>query len=87
MHFAVYKMCYRTELDHIINPWRMHEGYGTWFVIHSFCPSSCKDKRPLLRAGKVMSMISMTMGCNVTRGFAKVPSFLSYGWLTLTRSV
>ena len=37
----------------IINPRRMREGYGTWFVIR--CPSSCREQRSLLRAGKVMT--------------------------------
>ena len=37
--------------------------------LSSFCPSSCRDKRSLLRAGKVMSMTSSTMACNQTRGF------------------
>ena len=51
------------------NPRRMHEGYGTCSVIHSFYPSSCRDQQSLLHAGKVMSMISMTMACKFTRGF------------------
>ena len=37
----------------MINPQRMREGYGTWFVIR--CPSSCRDQRSLLCAGKVMT--------------------------------
>ena len=54
-----------------INP--RPEGYGTCSVIrsfvHSFCPSSCRDERSFLRAGKVMSMTSSTMACNLTRRF------------------
>ena len=59
----------------IINPRRMRERVtvlGLSFVhsfIHSFCPSSYRDQRSLLRAGKVMSVISTTMACNLTRGF------------------
>ena len=37
----------------VINPRRMREGYGTWFAIR--CPSSCREQRSLLRAGKVMT--------------------------------
>ena len=37
----------------VINPRRMREGYGTWFVIR--CPSSCREQRSLLRSGKVMA--------------------------------
>ena len=37
----------------VINPRHMREGYGTWFAIR--CPSSCRDQRSLLRAGKVMT--------------------------------
>ena len=72
-----YQCCYA-----LIKPWRMRKGYDTCSVIR--CPSSCRDQRSLLCTGKVMSMISMTMACIVTRGFAKVPSFSSYDWLTLT---
>ena len=42
-----------TMTNVLINPRRMREGYGTWFVIR--CPSSCRDQRSLLRAGKVMT--------------------------------
>ena len=55
----------------LVNP--RPEGYGTCSVIrsfvHSFCPSSCRDERSFLRAGKVMSMTSSTMACNLTRRF------------------
>ena len=37
----------------VINPRRMREGYGSWFAIR--CPSSCREQRSLLRAGKVMT--------------------------------
>ena len=37
--------------------------------VHSFCPSSCRDHRSLLKLGKGMNRLSTTMACNVTRGF------------------
>ena len=61
------------SISDIINPRRMREGYGTWFVIrsfiHSFCPMSCRDHRSLLKLGKGMNRLSTTMACNVTHGF------------------
>ena len=61
----------RSFVHSFINP--RPEGYGTCSVIrsfvHSFCPSSCRDERSFLRAGKVMSMTSSTMACNLTRRF------------------
>ena len=43
----------RLVVRSFINPRRMREGYGTWFVIR--CPSSCREQRSLLRSGKVMA--------------------------------
>ena len=61
----------KASIKTVINP--RPEGYGTCSVIrsfvHSFCPSSCRDERSFLRAGKVMSMTSSTMACNLTRRF------------------
>ena len=57
------------EFKLVINPRRMREGYGTQFVIHSVCPTSCRDHRTLLKLGKGMNRLSTTMACNVTRGF------------------
>ena len=37
--------------------------------IHSVCPMSCRDHRSLLKLGKGINRLSMTMACNVTRGF------------------
>ena len=37
--------------------------------VHSFCPSSCRDHRSLLKLGKSMNRLSTTIACNVTRGF------------------
>ena len=77
---GVFRIC-AWDADHIhkyltftvINPRRMREGYGTWFVVrsfvHSFCPSSCRDHRTLLKLGKGVNRLSTTMACNVTRGF------------------
>ena len=38
-------------------------------LVRSFCPSSCRDHRSLLKLGKGINRLSMTMACNVTRGF------------------
>ena len=76
---------------HVVNPRRMREGYGTCSVIRSFVHYvafvlSTELQRPSLTSeGKGMNRLSTTMACNLTRGaFAKVLSFSSYGWLTLT---
>ena len=39
--------------------------------VHSFCPSSYRDHRSLLKLGKGMNRLSTTMACNVTRGFCQ----------------
>ena len=48
--------------------------------VRSFFPLCCRDQRSFLHAGKVMSMITTTMACKVTRGLC-CSAFVLKLWL------
>ena len=49
--------------------------------VRSFCPSSCRDRRSLLKLGKGINRLSMTMACNVTRAWILLKCFRLELWL------
>ena len=65
----------------------MREGYGTWFVVHSFVRSVHRAAETIAHfwnSVKVWTGLARQWLAMWLVDFAKVLSFSSFGWLTLT---